>query len=91
MSAVNYAVVINSPASTSITFTPAGPFTAPVAAGTVLGTFTVSPAGWSGTVSPSAEVPSGSCNIVNNAGTIQLVAAMTLNAGTVSGTATANP
>lgn len=94
MSAVNVAIVINSPASTSLTFTPGGPFTAPVASGTVLGTFAVAPAGWSGSVALSAftGLATGSnLSIVNNAGVLQLEAAASLAAGSYGLTATASP
>lgn len=51
MSTTNFTIVVSSAASTSITFTPAaGPFVAPVPAGTIVGSVVVAPATWSGVV-----------------------------------------
>ena len=90
MSAVSVAIVINSPASASITFSPVSALVAPVAAGTVVGTFTVSPVGWSGAVALSGANASD-FSVVNNAGVVQLEAAVSLAVGTYLVTATATP
>lgn len=54
MSSLNVAIVVTSPPSTSITFTPsAQSLVAPVPAGANLGHFAVAPQGWTGTLTPS--------------------------------------
>lgn len=54
MTTTNISIVVSSPPSTRLTYTPsAASFTAPVPAGTVMGTFAVAPAGWAGTISLS--------------------------------------
>ena len=54
MSSVNVTIQVVSTPSTAVTFTPAASsFTAPVAAGTKVGTFAVAPAAWNGTIALS--------------------------------------
>jgi hypothetical protein len=90
LAATNIVLVINSSGSTSITFTPVGPFMEPVAQGTVLGIFSVTPTGWSGTVVISgADAASVVLNMV--AGVPTLAAAAVLSAGTYNLTATSSP
>lgn len=85
MASVNITVVINSPPSTSVVFTAAQPsFTAPVPAGTVIGTLSVEPAGWSGAVSLS-----GNAALALNG--LQVVAAVDLAAGSYNASANATP
>lgn len=65
--------VINSPAATAAVFTPApGPFDAPLAAGTLLGTVAITPTDWSGSFTPTGAdapdlvvVPSGTAGVYN--------------------------
>jgi hypothetical protein len=90
MSNVSVVIVINSPASVTITFTPSGTFTAPVAVGTVIGTFAITPSGWSGAVALSGANASD-FSVVDNAGVVELTAAVALAAGLYDVTATATP
>lgn len=65
--------VINSPGAQAANFTPAaGPFTAPLASGTLLGTVTITPSDWSGSFTPTGAqaadlvvVPSGNMGVYN--------------------------
>lgn len=68
---VNY--IIQSDPAVSAVFNPAaGPFSAPLPAGTLVGTITVTPSDWSGNFGPSgsqagdvAIVPSGTAGVFN--------------------------
>ncbi len=78
-------IVVGSAPSAAISFTPAQPsFAAPVPAGTLLGTLSVLPSGWSGTLSISGD---GSVFLSG----LQLIAATTLNAGSYTVLVTATP
>lgn len=65
--------VINSPNATAADFTAApGPFTAPLPAGTLLGTVAITPSDWSGSFIPTGAdapdlvvVPSGTAGVYN--------------------------
>jgi hypothetical protein len=84
MSTFNFTLVVNSPASTSVTFTPAtGPFVAPLAAGTVVGSVAVLPTTWSGVISVSAPFSMAGNNVV--------VGSTALAAGSYNGTGSATP
>lgn len=84
-------VVVNSPASTSITCTATGaPYTAPLAAGTTVFNCTVAPATWTGTVSLSGS--QFTLSTLSGVTFNVLVGATALTAGTYSpGTLTATP
>ena len=65
MATFTYTLVVNSTASTSATFTPApGPFNAPVAPGTVVGSVTVLPGGWSGVLTVDPPFAMSGNNVV---------------------------
>jgi hypothetical protein len=85
-------IVINGPASTSITCPITATFTAPVAAGTVICPITVAPSGWSGTLALSGT-NAGSFAISSGTGGQQLVvgSAAITTAGTETLTITATP
>lgn len=92
---INLSISITSPPSTSITFTPAAPFSGsgtsftavgPVASGVTVGTFVVAPSGWQGALALSGTNASSFTLSGMN-----LVTAATLSPGTtyaVTGTAT---
>ncbi len=48
MATESIAIVVNSPPASTLTFTAAGPLTAPLAANTPIGTINIEPAGWEG-------------------------------------------
>ena len=79
-------IVINSPASTSVSCSP-GTLTAPVAANTVVCPISVVPSGWSGALTLSGTNASSFAL----SGTNLVVGASALSAGTYSVTITATP
>jgi hypothetical protein len=85
-STTTLSIIVNGPASTAITCTPAQTtaYTAPVAAGTVMATCFVSPSGWSGTLASSnAAFSMSGMNLV--------VGSTALVAGTYNVTVTSTP
>lgn len=87
MAQQNITIIINSPPSSEVTFTPAQPsFVAPVPAGTVLGVLSVAPAAWSGALALGG--PDVAKVVLNGT---QIAAAVELMAGTLSLTATSSP
>ena len=85
-SSTSLSIVINSPPSTAVTC-PLTSYTAPLAAGSVVCTISVVPAGWSGALALSGT--SASSFVLN--GTNLVVGATPLAAGTYSVTITATP
>jgi len=79
-------IIINSPASTSVTCT-LGTYTAPLAAGSTICPIVIAPAGWSGALALSGtNASSFSLN-----GSNLVVGSSALGAGTYSVTITATP
>ena len=65
MANFTFTFVVTGEVATSATFTAAtGPFTAPVAPGTVVGTVTVLPANWSGLITVNAPFAMNGKNVV---------------------------
>ncbi len=95
MASISLILSVTSPASTSLTFIPAAPFTGsgssftaagPIASGATVGTVTVAPTGWSGALSLSgAQAASFSLSAMS------LVTTAALPAGTYNVTVTATP
>ena len=95
MATISLVITVNSPASTSLTFTPASPFTGtgtafsaagPVASGVTVGSVAVAPAGWQGALALSgANAASFTLSGTN------LVTAAALAGGTDDVTITATP
>lgn len=91
MSQTNLVIIINGAASVSIAFLPGPVPNAPVAPGTVMGTFVISPSPWSGAVALSgADASSFVLNEVGGVPTLA-VGAQALTARTYNLTATATP
>ena len=80
-------IVINSPASTSVTCPLASSYTAPLAAGSTICTISVAPAGWSGALALSGTNASSFAL----SGSSLVVGSTALAAGTYSVTITATP
>lgn len=88
MATTNVTITVNSPASTSVTFTASqSSWTAPVAPATVIGSMAVGPAGWGGTLSLSGSNASSFAV----AGSDLVVGSTALAAGSYSLTITASP
>jgi hypothetical protein len=81
-------IVISSPPATGVTYTPAAPsFTAPVSAGTVMGTIAIAPTGWAGTLALTGA-DAASFTLTAD---MKLEAAAALSAKTYNLTLTATP
>ncbi len=95
MAAISLVIAVSSPISTTLTFTPAAPFTGsgtsfsavgPIAAGVTVGTVSVVPAGWSGVLTLSGQ-QAASFSIAG----LNLVTAAALASGSYGVTITATP
>jgi len=80
-------IIISSPPSTSVTCPLTPPYTAPLAAGSIICTVAIAPAGWSGALTLSGTNASSFAL----QGTNLVVAASPLAAGTYAVTITATP
>lgn len=91
MASQNIVIIINGSASTALSYTPSQEsYTAPVAAGTVMGDFAVEPSAWSGTITLSGA-DAAKFNLNQLGGTTQLATAAELGAGAYNVTATSTP
>lgn len=90
MASSNFTFIIESPASTSVTVTPVAGLVAPVAAGTVLATIAVAPAGWLGAVAVSGA-NAADISVAGAAPNYTLIAAVQMAAGSYAATVTVTP
>lgn len=91
MASVNITIVVNSLPATSITFTPSGTLTAPVAANTNIGSIAVAPASWLGALVISGTDAASFSLLAPSNGVSELVNTAQLDARTYNLTISAAP
>lgn len=90
MTSATFTISIASALSTGVTVTPVAGLTAPVAAGTVLATIAVAPAGWQGGVTLSGP-NAASMQIGGTSPNYTILAASILQGGSYAATVTVSP